>query len=96
LDAPSIAFTAKSVGDVSAKEYKLPESTLLKRQVATKTLKGAEMVRKLVMWKTNKESLQEDEYPAYVLHFTDYSPNRKNPLSRDIRVSNSAEQIEAL
>ena len=82
------------LGDVSAKEYKLPESTLLKRRVATKTLKGAEMVRKLVMWKTNKES--SDEYPAYVLHFTDFSPNRKNPLSRDIRVSNSEEQIEAL
>jgi hypothetical protein len=84
------------LADISAKEYKLPESTLLKRRVATKTLKGAEMVRKLVMWKTNKESLSVDEYPAYVLHFTDYSPNRKNPLSRDIRVSNSAEQIEAL
>lgn len=82
------------LADVSAKEYKLPESTLLKRQVATKTLKGAEMVRKLVMWKTNKES--SDEYPAYVLHFTDFSPNRKNPLSREIRVSNSEEQIEAL
>lgn len=84
------------LADISAKEYKLPESTLLKRRVATKTLKGAEMVRKLVMWKTNKESLSVDEYPAYVLHFTDYSPNRKNPLSRDIRVSNSVEQIEAL
>ncbi|NER39078.1 MAG: hypothetical protein F6J93_34855 [Oscillatoria sp. SIO1A7] len=82
------------LADISAKEYKLPESTLLKRQVATKTLKGAEMVRKLVMWKTNKES--SDEYPAYVLHFTDFSPNRKNPLSREIRVSNSEEQIEAL
>lgn len=82
------------LADRSAKEYKLPESTLLKRRVATKTLKGAEMVRKLVMWKTNKESA--DEYPAYVLHFTDFSPNRKDPLSREIRVSNSEEQIEAL
>ncbi|MBC6421944.1 MAG: hypothetical protein GDA43_16975 [Hormoscilla sp. SP5CHS1] len=82
------------LADRSAKAYKLPESTLLKRRVATKTLKGAEMVRKLVMWKTNKES--SDEYPAYVLHFTDFSPNRKDPLSREIRVSNSEEQIEAL
>ena len=28
--------------------------------------------------------------------FTDYSPNRKTPLERDIGVSNSREQIEKL
>jgi hypothetical protein len=31
-----------------------------------------------------------------VIHFTDFSPNRKTPLERDIRVSNSREQIDVL
>jgi hypothetical protein len=53
------------------------------------------MVRKLVMWKTNKEQESED-YSAFVIHYTDFSPNRKEPLQRDIRVSNSQEQIEAM
>jgi hypothetical protein len=30
------------------------------------------------------------------MHLTDYSPNRKTPLERDIRVSNAREQIEEL
>jgi hypothetical protein len=47
-----------------------------------------------VLWKTNKES--EGGYPGYVVHYTDFSPNRKTPLEREIRVSNSREQIEAL
>ena len=58
------------------------------------------MVRKLVMWQTNKaeESQQSEarDFPAYVIAFTDYSPNRKTPLERDIRVSNSREQIDSL
>ncbi len=53
------------------------------------------MVRKFVMWKTNKSD-QSEEYPAYVIHFTDYSPNRATPLAREVRVSNSAEQIQQL
>lgn len=52
------------------------------------------MVRKFVLWKTNKEN-ESDEFPAYVLHYTDYSPNRKSPLSREVRVSSSEEQISA-
>ena len=31
----------------------------------------------------------------FVLSLTDFSPNRKTPLERDIRVSSSLEQIEA-
>jgi hypothetical protein len=58
-------------------------------------MKGAVMVRKLVMWQTNKET-DGDDYPAYVIHYTDYSPNRKTPLEREIRVSSSPEQIKNL
>jgi hypothetical protein len=53
------------------------------------------MVRKFVMWKTNKESASTD-FPAYVVHYTDFSPNRAQPLAREVRVSSSAEQIETL
>jgi hypothetical protein len=35
-------------------------------------------------------------FPAYVVYLTEYGPNRKTPLERDIRVSNSREQIEEL
>jgi hypothetical protein len=53
------------------------------------------MVRKFVMWKTNKET-QSDDFPAYVVHYTDFSPNRKAPLARDVRVSSSLEQIQTM
>jgi hypothetical protein len=71
----------------------LPKAEIIKRAVATKELKGKTMVRKLLLWKTNKEQLSPD-YPAYVLLLTDFSPNRKTPLEREIRVSASLEQIE--
>jgi len=79
------------MADKGAQEMELPKSEILRRKVATKTLKGATMVRKLLLWKTNKEA--EETYPAFVIHLTDYSPNRKVPLQREIRVSNSQQQI---
>lgn len=79
--------------NVVSEELKLPESELLKRSVATKELRGATMVRKLMLWKTNKEEKSSD-YPAFVLHLTDYSPNRKDPLKHEIRVSSSVDQMD--
>lgn len=81
--------------DHDATGMKLPKSSLLRREVYTKELKGETMVRKFLMWKTNKEN-ESNEFPAYVVHYTDFSPNRKIPLSRDIRVSSSETQIEFL
>ncbi len=81
--------------DVDAKGLTLPKSKILRREVYTKLLKGDLMVRKFLMWKTNKEK-DSDEFPAYVVHYTDFSPNRKTPLARDIRVSDSQNQIEFL
>jgi hypothetical protein len=83
------------LADRDARQLDLPKSELIRREVYTKSLKGQTMVRKLVMWKTNKESLG-DEFPAYVIHYTDFSPNRKTPLERDIRVSSSRDQIDRL
>ncbi|MEE9327820.1 MAG: hypothetical protein V3U71_11055 [Cocleimonas sp.] len=73
----------------------LPTSTIIQRVVATKVLKEATMVRKLLLWKTNKEEASRD-HPAYVLHLTNYSPNRKEPLQHEIRVSSSEKQIKKL
>ncbi|MEM8667565.1 MAG: hypothetical protein AAGG48_08630 [Planctomycetota bacterium] len=84
-----------SQADTDAKNLKLPKTELLKREVFAKELKGETMVRKFVILKTNKED-ESDEYPAYVVHYTDFSPNRKEPLSRDVLVSSSKEQIEEL
>jgi hypothetical protein len=81
--------------DRDARKLNLPPSQILRREVYTKQLKGQTMVRKLVMWQTNKERETED-YPAFVTHFTDYSPNRKTPLEREIRVSSSREQMDDL
>ncbi|MBS0202982.1 MAG: ATP-dependent DNA ligase [Planctomycetes bacterium] len=81
--------------DRDARQMTLPHSEILRREVYTKDLKGQTMVRKFLMWKTNKET-GSDEFPAYVVHFTDFSPNRKDALARELRVSNSQTQIEQL
>jgi ATP-dependent DNA ligase len=81
--------------DINADAVRLPPVTILRRVAATKVLKGQTMVRKLLMWQTNKAELSDD-HPAFVLLLTDYSPNRKSPLDRDIRVSSSLEQIEQI
>jgi len=83
------------LADRDARQIALPPSEVLRREVYTKQMKGETMVRKFVLWKTNKESQSED-FPAFVIHYTDFSPNRKTPLEREVRVSHSREQIEAL
>jgi hypothetical protein len=80
--------------DRDVHQFTQPASELLRREVYTKASRGQTMVRKLLMWKTNKED--EGDFPAYVLHFTDFSPGRKTPLEREVRVSSSREQIEQL
>lgn len=81
--------------DRDARKLSLPKSELIKREVFTKTLKGNLMVRKLLLWKTNKAG-EGSNFPAFVAYYTDFSPGRATPLDHDIRVSNSAEQIEKL
>ncbi len=69
----------------------LPDSEIIVRRVYLKKQKDKRMVQKFLVWKTNKE--QTGRFPAYVLHHTDYSASRKDALKRDIRVSDSLEQI---
>lgn len=64
----------------------LPESTVIRRQVWTKSSADKVDVRKLVVWKTNKEAL-DSSFPAYVVHWTDYSKTRKSPLDREVKIA---------
>jgi hypothetical protein len=73
----------------------LRPSKLVRRDVWTKSTKGQLAVRKLLVWKTNK-SEHADRYPAYVVHWTDYSASRAEPLDRDVRPApdeSTAQQI---
>ena len=78
-----------TIADVEkpARDTDLTPSKLLERTVYTKTMRGQRMVRKLLLWKTNKED--QTDYPGYVVYLTDFSPNRQNQLERDIRIAQS-------
>ena len=78
-----------------ATKLTLQTSELLRREVYVKTLRGAKMVRKLLLWKTNKDR-DAAEYPAYVVYLTDFSPNRQTPLEREIRVASTSDAAEAM
>lgn len=89
-----------SIRDISdidrvAAEKTLPASEIIHRVVATKTMRDALMVRKIVAIKTNKTDASKD-FPAFVLHVTDFSPNRKEKLQVDVKVTEDADQIESL
>ncbi|MCB9524903.1 MAG: hypothetical protein H6702_16205 [Myxococcales bacterium] len=85
------------VEDLTAKveAVDLPPSQVLRREVYTKTTKGQMAVRKLLVWQTNKAEV-DPRYPAFVVHFTDYSAGRKDPLKRTVRLAPTAEAAEAL
>jgi len=83
------------LADRDARQMNQQPSQILRREAYTKVMKGTTMVRKLVMWQTNKLE-EQDDFPAFVVHLTDFSANRKTPLEREIRVSNSRQQIDEL
>ena len=78
----------------SGEAIELKESEILKREVFVKESKGQKMVRKFMLWKTNKEKDPDD--PAFVFHYTDFSPTRKAMLKKDIKVSDSKKQIKQI
>ncbi len=83
------------LADRDASALVLPASEILVRNCYTKVLKGQVMVRKILLWKTNKEKLDPD-YPAFVAYVTDFSPNRAEAMKREVRVSNSERQIQEI
>jgi len=81
--------------DIELDQYtKLPETEITHREVYRKESRGSIMVKKFVILKTNKETF--DQFPAYALHLTDFSSGRKDPLKKDVRVSDSETQINEL
>jgi len=88
-DQANVADASKS-----ADTSKRKPSKLLDRVVYTKVMKENLMVRKLLLWKTNKEDTTE--FPAFVVYLTDFSPNRKTPLERDIKVASSEKTARVL
>jgi hypothetical protein len=78
----------------SAHQEQAQPSELLERKVYTKTMKGNKMVRKLLLWKTNKDD--QPDFPAFVVYLTDFSPNRQNPLERDIKIASTEKDARQL
>ena len=78
----------------AAEKLDLKKSEIISREVYVKISKGAKMVRKFMVWKTNKEVT--GEYPAYVYHYTDFSAGRAEMLKKEIKVSDSKKQIEEI
>ena len=76
--------------DISVAKVEKPAAELLRREVYTKTTKGKVGVRKLLVWRTNKEELDAD-FSGFVVHWTDYSYGRKEPLQRTVRLAPSQE-----
>lgn len=81
--------------DAHAEAEALPPSEKVRREVWVKPGKGGLAVRKLLIWRTHKET-SELGYPAYVVHWTDYSPGRKDPLQRTLRLAPSEELAQAI
>jgi hypothetical protein len=72
----------------------LKPSEIIRRQVWTKEAKDKVDVRKLIVWKTNKES--DPRFPAFVVHWTDYSSTRKAPLAREVKLAVYQKDAESI
>jgi AAA+ superfamily predicted ATPase len=67
---------------------------VIRREVYTKPTRVGPAVRKLVAWRTNRSA--DPAWPAFVVHFTDYAPDRAEPLKTDVRVASSAAAVNTL
>lgn len=84
-DLIQLTDTQESISQPSA------PAEMISREVYVKESKGQKMIQKFLVWQTNKSSNQN--FPAYVMHYTNFSPSRKEMMKRDVRVSSSREQI---
>lgn len=73
----------------------LKKSKIIQRRVWIKESAGKTDVRKLVVWKTNKEEA-DDSFPPFVVHWTDYSSTRKSPLNREVKPAYSMKYVDEL
>ena len=51
-------------------------------------------MRKLVAWATNKHDV-DPRFPRFAVLFTDYSPEREQPLKTDLRVASCVQNLDA-
>jgi hypothetical protein len=87
----SLVFLPEPADD--GKPMDLPASEVIFRKVYVKESKGQKMVQKFLAWRTNKAGAS---FPAYVFHYTNFSPGRKDALQRELRVSSSHDQLMAI
>jgi hypothetical protein len=78
-----------------ARAVSLPKSEVVRREAWVKDTKGKTAVRKLLVWRTNKDAVVAG-WPAWVVHFTDYSPDRKTPLERTLRTARTEDEAAAV
>jgi ATP-dependent DNA ligase len=83
------------VDDIKKKvaDLELPKSEVLKREVFVKTVGVKTMVRKLLIWKTNKKVT--GEFPAFVVYYTDFSTGRKDPMTTELLPANTKNEAES-
>jgi len=74
---------------------KLEPSTPLRREVHVKETRSGSAVRKVITWRTNKHEADAG-YPPFVAFFTDYSPDRQEPLKTSLRVASTVERVDEI
>lgn len=60
------------------------------REVFTKTLKGKTAVKKVVAWEQQREG-----FPSCVIHTTDFSADRAEPIKEDTKATDVKNEVEA-
>lgn len=75
--------------EITTDEENAGKSEVIQRRVWTKD----DAVRKLLVWKTNKEGVG---FSSFVVHWTDYSPGRKAPLAREVRLAPSEKEAKKI
>ena len=74
----------------SETEIESAKSEMITRQVYKKESGSKLMVQKFMLWQTNKNGIG---FPSYVFHYTNFSSDRKEPLQREVRISDDYDQI---
>lgn len=72
----------------------LPAAAVIRREVYTKTVGDVVSVRKVVA--LAHDHAQTPDSPAFVAHFTDFSPERTAPLKTSLRVAGDLDHLEAI
>jgi|GEM_PF-1167774 len=80
--------------ECGARAANLSPGQVLVRQVFSRITKGVTSVRKFLVWETNKT--YDMGYHKYVFIYINFSPNRKKPLVRVVRVSNDLDTINLI